>query len=96
MDDFSCCGGNDDTPKEHTQDCERLMIKVWAFADAPDQYTMMSGNGGDEDFVAFVPTEYIKKYGHEPYWLEEGGRFGICSVDKHEVPGGFIFIGSHA
>ena len=33
-----------------------LMIKVWRFEDAPKKYRALSTNGGDEDWIAFVPA----------------------------------------
>jgi hypothetical protein len=66
---------------------------VWHFAGAPKEFQELSTNGGDEDWVAVLP----KDFGWAPMWLEEGGSFGCCSVDEHELPDGRrVFIGSHA
>lgn len=32
-------------------------ILVWRFYDAPEEYRALSGHGGDEDWLAFVPDE---------------------------------------
>jgi len=67
-------------------------IKVWRFDDAPEEYQDLSNNGGDEDWIAFVPDwlsdEYIG-------WLEEGSSFGCYKVKEHVVDGGIIRIGCH-
>lgn len=72
---------------------EDKMIKVWPFYDAPKEYQEMSKNGGDEDWVAFVPAALANTW---IGWLEEGQSFGCCSVDEYVVDGGVIKIGSHA
>ena len=70
-----------------------MMIKVWRFEDAPQEYRDLSTNGGDEDWIAFVPSvigdEYIG-------WLDDGSSFGCCCVDQHNVEGGVIKIGCHS
>lgn len=68
-------------------------IIVWRFEDAPEAYRALSTNGGDEDWVAFVPDSYD---GYRPGWLESGGPFGCYDVKSHDVPGGTIYIGAHA
>lgn len=71
-------------------------IKVWRFHNAPDEYKALSDNGGDEDWLAFVPSviydnEYIG-------WLEEGmsPAFGCCCIDHIKVADGVVVIGAHA
>lgn len=66
------------------------MIKVWAFDEAPKKYQKLSNNGGDEDWVAFVPDLYNDRW---ICWLE---HLGCCSTEEHAVVGGTIVIGSHA
>ena len=68
-------------------------IMVWRYQDAPLKYRLLSTNGGDEDWIAFIPEEFE---GEWIGWLEQGTPFGCCSVEEHEVPGGKIRIGSHA
>lgn len=68
-------------------------IKIWHFKDAPKKYRKLSTNGGDEDYLAFIPEHYKNEY--FPF-LEEGTNFGCFSVDKVEVNGGIILIGSHS
>jgi hypothetical protein len=36
----------------------REPIRVWPFADAPIELQAYSQNGGDEDWLAFVPVGY--------------------------------------
>ena len=73
-------------------------IKVWRFEDAPLRYRKMSTSGGDEDWVAYIPKEYLNgpNSNYIP-WAEEGSPFGCCSVDIFTLPDGDeIRIGSHA
>lgn len=72
-------------------------ILVWAWREAPERYRVLSTNGGDEDWVAFVPcSDDAREVDVRPSWAYEGSQFGRCSVDAHRVNGGFIFIGAHA
>lgn len=66
------------------------MIKVWAFSEAPKKYKKLSKNGGDEDWVAFVPHLYNDQW---ICWLE---HLGCCCTEEHPVAGGTIVIGCHA
>jgi len=68
-------------------------IKVWRFKESPKEYQAMSNNGGDEDWVAFIPDEMSAYW---VAWLESGTPFGCCCVDEFKVDGGTIKIGSHA
>lgn len=73
--------------KEGTQ-----AILLWSYFQAPEQYRELSGNGGDEDWVAFVPEGV-----DPPYWMADVGfSSGICEVEEHQVDGGTVYIGSHA
>lgn len=72
---------------------ENKVIKVWRFYDAPKAYRDLSTNGGDEDWVAFIPDAMSQEY---IGWLESGSSFGCCCVDEHKVAGGVIRIGCHA
>lgn len=74
-------------------ECEQnAPITVWEFDNAPKEYRDLSTNGGDEDWIAFVPTHL--KDAWIP-WLEEG-PFGCAGVQERPVDGGAIRIGSHA
>jgi hypothetical protein len=68
-------------------------IMVWNFYEAPQEYQAMSGHGGDEDWLAFVPHSM-----GDPWigWLESGTPFGVSEVTRHAVDGGYIYIGAHA
>jgi hypothetical protein len=70
-----------------------VFVKVWRFEESPKEYQALSKNGGDEDWVAFIPDEM--KYYWVP-WLEHGTPFGCCCVDEFKVDGGMVKIGSHA
>ena len=71
------------------EDC----IKVWEFYDAPKKLQELSGHGGDEDWIAFVPEKYKDMY---IPWLESGSSFGCCAVSEHKVLNGKVYIGAHA
>jgi hypothetical protein len=68
-------------------------IMVWSFYEAPHEFQALSGHGGDEDWLAFVPATM-----GDPWigWLESGGQFGVSEVTRHPVPGGFVYIGAHS
>ncbi len=68
-------------------------IMVWRYSDAPDEYQRLSPHGGDEDWLAFVPSDLA---GQWIGWLEEGTSFGCCSVSEHGVEGGVVRIGAHS
>jgi hypothetical protein len=66
--------------------------KIWTFFDAPPEYRQLSGHGGDEDWVVFIPDgvdiypltwddSYIQYWGH---------------MDRHEVAGGVVIIFAHS
>lgn len=68
-------------------------IIVWRFEDAPEHYKALSTNGGDEDWVAFVPGSLDEHY---IGWLEVGSSFGCWDVSRYVVDGGSVRIGSHS
>lgn len=67
-------------------------ILVWPFDKAPPAYQALSQNGGDEDWLAFVPRQYEDQYIH---WLQSPS-FGCCDIAEHKVVNGTVYIGSHA
>lgn len=70
-------------------------IVIWQFEDAPKQYQSLSQNGGDEDWIAFLPESFLRER-MVPAFLEEGSSFGCYKVEKHKVKGGIILIGCHS
>lgn len=68
-------------------------ITVWHFYDAPVEYQRLSTNGGDEDWLAFVPATFA---GHYVGWLESTGFDSCCEPQRFPVEGGVVWIGSHA
>lgn len=66
-------------------------IQIWPFDEAPPELQALSQNGGDEDWLATLPLSMMV-----PFFLEEGSRFGCCSVEVHEHLGRRILIGCHA
>lgn len=85
------------TADRYVCDCEGWIppahIIVWPFDDAPQSYRDLSPHGGDEDWLAFVPTALVDAW---IGWMEEGTAFGCAGVTQHEVEGGVIRIGAHA
>lgn len=68
-------------------------ILVWRFHDAPEEYRKLSEHGGDEDWLALVPTPLANAW---IAWLEPG-PFGICDVSRHPLADGrVVCIGAHA
>ena len=70
-------------------------IKVWSFHLAPEELKKLSTNGGDEDWIAFIPDSIYDENSYIP-WLEEGTPYGCCFVDRFKVANGEIRIGCHA
>jgi hypothetical protein len=67
-------------------------IQVWRFEDAPAPYQQLSPHGGDEDWLALVPSGV-----EQPAWMGSGTPFGWCDVSAHELPDGLtVYIGAHA
>jgi hypothetical protein len=65
-------------------------IKAWEFSKAPQEYQDYSDNGGDEDWILFVPTGL-----NCDFILQKMSNNLFC-VDEHLVDGGIIYIGAHA
>lgn len=77
-----------ETPKTET------MIRVWRFHEAPQEYQELSGNGGDEDWLALVPKSMAESY---ISWLDDGSSFGVYCIDRFTLKSGeIIVIGSHS
>jgi hypothetical protein len=68
-------------------------IKFWLWADAPEYYKAFSENGGDEDWICFIPDALLKEGNWFPQF--EQGAYNP-DVDQYDVPGGQIRICSHA
>ena len=70
-------------------------IKVWPWENAPEDYKAICSQGGDEDWIVFVPYELrdILEYGL-PTWL--------IKIDTMEEPvmfdvsDGTLFVGCHS
>jgi len=74
---------------------EKEFFKIWEFKDAPKKYSTLSTNGGDEDWVAFVP-ESMDDTWKVFNFFEYNNKFGDCEDNTHDVDGGAVYIGSHA
>lgn len=66
-------------------------ILVWRFEDAPEVYRAMSTNGGDEDWIAFVPDALREAW---VSWMDYL-TYHCGTPEEVEVPGGVIRIWSH-
>lgn len=72
-------------------------IQVWPFYDAPEEYQNLSTNGGDEDWLAFIPADVWEKSGEYISWMGDGGTpFGVCGTSYYPVSNGVVAIGCHA
>lgn len=91
----SIAGKNSNTIRTSKKGRVMEPIKVWPFYSAPEEYQKLSSHGGDEDWVAFIPTATFEMTS-QPIWMEDGTAFGCCEVSKHPVDGGIVFIGAHA
>lgn len=71
---------------------DNKMIRVWPFYDAPPELQALSEHGGDEDWLALVPSSLAEAW---LPWLE-GWQFGN-DVTTHTLPDGSrVFIAAHA
>lgn len=69
-------------------------ILVYAYDDAPIEYTAVAPRDGDEDWLAVVPASMRDAW---VPWLESGGPFGVCDVKTYDLPDGrVVHIGQHA
>lgn len=70
-------------------------IQVWRFADAPQALRDLSEHGGDEDWLALIPSELAASW---IPWLESGMGSGFGNdVSVHLLPDGSVVrIGAHA
>ena len=69
---------------------QRKPIRVWRFQDAPKRYRI--SQGGDEDWVAFVPDYLCDEW---IPWLEMGS-YGCCRIEELKLKNGKLKIGTHA
>lgn len=75
--------------------CEsKNAILVWEFDKAPQELKDLSRNGGDEDWVVYVPAGALK-CGWTPVWLEDIDTCGEPQRIQMEC-GALVYIGSHA
>ena len=68
-------------------------ILVWRFYEAPQEFQALSGHGGDEDWLAFIPDAFGDEW---IGWLDSSTSFGVCETTRHPVEGGLVYIGAHA
>lgn len=67
-------------------------ILVWSFYDAPEVLRQLSGHGGDEDWLAWVPPGIDDTI----FWAQPGTPFGCCDVLESALPNGArVLIGAH-
>lgn len=69
-------------------------ILVWKFHDAPEEYKKLSDNGGDEDWLVYVPATYNQSDDwHLRFWID---RMSAGEADIHVLPDGArVFIAAH-
>jgi hypothetical protein len=68
-------------------------ILVWEFHKAPEGLRLLSNNGGDEDWLVYVPASCGFEW--MPRWIE---HLDSCEMpDEFILPNGAkVYIGSHA
>ena len=77
-------------------------ITIWHFWDVPKEFKQLSCNGGDEDWVAYIPKQLVEEAEEDnlevlPEWMMEGTSFGCCKVEEHYLAdGSVVAIGCHA
>lgn len=72
-------------------------ILVWPFYEAPKELQDFSGNGGDEDWIAYIPKNIVAKYGDWIGWLETSSFDSMQEPQVYDLKSGArIVIGSHA
>jgi hypothetical protein len=72
-------------------------IKIWQFHDAPKELRNMSISGGDEDYLALIPPNYVGEY----FGFLDSESFGCCSIYEIKIDSGvykgyLVLIGTHA
>lgn len=57
-------------------------IRVWAFDRAPTPLQMLSTNGGDEDYVFYIPPGAMRdsEHGDSYYWIENLDSMGSPQI----------------
>jgi len=73
-------------------------ISVWSFEKAPEEIQKIADQGGDEDWVVFVPKEFgfgtcEDLEGWKPYWLDvmDSCRQPVVIT----VDDGIFYVGCH-
>jgi len=69
-------------------------IRIWPWKSAPPQFRKLSNNGGDEDWIVYIPQEHLSDVDHS-LWLD---NIDSCAEpQKIQLKNGdWIFIGSHS
>jgi hypothetical protein len=75
------------------EETERLQL--WLFEEAPEKYRMLSENGGDEDWVMFVPDR-LEDHRKVVRLIDSTAFDSGCAPEEHDVDGGIVYIGCHA
>lgn len=77
---------------------EKPCVKVWPFADAPDELKALSRFEGREQYLALVPPHWDESGLN---WLQyatfPGSPFGSFDVDEIRLKdGSTVYIGAHS
>lgn len=84
-----------DTSFLRPDSAEMLHVDIWKFEDAPERLRAICDQGGDEDFIIFVPSCLSEKSKNFFKWsLIE--KIRICDVAAIETSFGTFYITSHA
>jgi len=67
---------------------------LWCWKDAPEEYKKLSGHGGDEDWVIFIPKDMA---GWSPFLIMGDYLTGFGWLDSHELDSGdWVIICAHS
>jgi len=67
-------------------------ITVWPFDKAPEEIQKIASQGGDEDWIVFVPKGMSDDY--TPHWIDATDACNEPKRIEHEA--GIIYVGCHA
>lgn len=75
-----------------------MHTKVWDWKNAPEDLKRLSQNGGDEDWLVFVPVQIYDMWYYDPFWIEAMDSCRDPQKIRLVTPeyDGFVFIGAHA
>lgn len=72
-----------------------MSMRIWVFSDAPQRLQDLSTNGGDEDWLVYIPAAFLAK--HDVPFFCEASPFAVCSlIEIPVIDGSKFLIATHA